>query len=274
MCEIIIDGKTAKFESSVLTQHDLAPYRESARHITICDSVTEIWNDAFRKFNKLKNVEISNSVKVIGETAFLECSALKTVAFPDSITELRFSVCKNCKSLENVVIPDSVTKIGDYAFWGCTSLKSINLPDTVAYVGNSAFFKCSSLKSINIPKSIIKIGTNVFCDCDNIRVKIKTAENDIISKMVIGTFGQIITVDIEGNEYPILTCQNAIKVEAMVITGHVDYAGGKLYSGYGFNGELDPQSKVSLYCYYNERFLFYDTTMDGFKEKLDFFNIC
>ncbi len=250
MCEVIIDGKTVEFEGSVLTEYILESYRKTARHITICDSVTEIGIFTFSEFENLKSIEIPSSVVIIGNGAFNRCSAL-----------------------ENIVIPDSVTMIGDGAFLKCTSLKSISLPDAVAYIGNSAFYKCNSLKSINIPKSLINIGTNVFYECDNIRVKIQTAKDDIISKMAIGTFGQIITVDIEGNEYPILTCQNTVKVEAMIITSFVDYADGKLYSGYGFNGELDPQSKVPLYCYYNERFLFYDTTMDGFKDKLDFFNI-
>lgn len=268
MCEIIIDGKTVKFKSSVLTQYDLRFYQETANHIIICDSVIEIRDGAFAHFSRLTSIKISNSVKVIGEAAFAGCSSLKTIVFPDLITELRYSICRACKSLENVVIPDSVKSIGDYAFWECTSLTSINLPDTVVYVGKSAFAKCNSLKSINIPKSIMEIGTYAFYECDNIRVKLRNKKDDIISKTAIGKKGQIITIDTEDDEYPILTCSNGLKSESMVIESFVDYACGKIYSGYKFNGKLDPQNKEPLYCFEGKGYLLYDVTTDGLKAKL------
>lgn len=223
MCEIIIDEKLIKLEGSVLTYATLEPYHKMAKHVKVCDSVTEIGYYAFSRFRMMNKIEISNSVNRIGGYAFFKCEAL-----------------------EEITIPDSVTSIGD-----------------------QAFYDCISLKSINIPKSVVRIGVNVFYKCNNVRVKTNVTKS-VLSRMVKGQSGQIITICIDENEYPILSDKQG---NTMVITGHVNHAGGMLYSGYQFNGDLNPRNVEPMYCYVIKNRCLTCYSLNEIKTELDRLNI-
>ncbi len=224
MCKVIIDGETVEFEGPALTYVTLRPYRKTARHVVIGDSVTEIGNDAFFEFTKLTSVEI----------------------------------------------PDSVKRIRSYVFVGCEAIESIIIPNSITKIGGKAFSRCKSL-SIEIPESVVNIGIKAFWGCNNIKINAKKETFPVLisNEALKGRIGQIITVVIEGDEYPILTYQYAVKFESMVITSFVDYADGKLYSGYEFDGELDSQGKVSLYCYCDASHCFYKPTLSELKTLLE-----
>lgn len=253
MCEVIIDGETVEFEGSVLTQEALEPYRDTTRHIKIYDTVTEINGWAFSQFRVLESIEIPDSVKKIGQFAFYGCETMESIIIPDSITTIRECVFDSCKSLKSVTIPNSVKNIEDGAFSDCIKLKKVTIPASVTYVGSRAF-----------------IG------CDNIVVKISDADYVFSEKTLWGKPGQIITVDNDGDEYSVLNYNDtnySVNPKLMVITGYVDYAGGKIYSGYEIDGKLNPPRKKDLYCYKVGYIRLYEPTLKSLKELLDSFDI-
>lgn len=197
-------------------------------------------------------IKICDSFTEIGMFAFFAFENLKSIEIPNSVIIIERDAFNSCYALENIVIPDSVTKIGDGAFWECTSLKSISLPDAIE-IGSEAFFRNNN--------------------SDNIRIKLRKANSTLQNVSLVGDTGQIITVDNDGNDYSVLTYRNTYGY-TMIVTGHVDYAGGKLYSGYEFLGDLEPSKTESMYCYISEGNVYYDTTLSGLKRQLEDFDIC
>ena len=198
-------------------------------------------------------------------------SAARHIEIGKSVTEIESYAFYHFFDLESIEIPDSVREIKDYAFCGCEAIERVVIPNSVTKIGAGAFNSCKSLKSIEIPKSVTYIGRLAFFNCNNVRINTKGSKYILASEALSGIGGQIITIDISGDVYPVLTYDNKLcneGVKLMVITGHVDCAKGRLYSGYEFNGVLDPQNKEFLYCYGGEDYLLYDATMDGLKAKL------
>ncbi len=87
----------------------LFEYTGSGGKISIPDSVSRIYEDAFWGCEELTEVIIPDSVQVIGKEAF-----------------------RNCENLKSVVIGSGVQLIADYAFYDCPSLKKISLPEDVS----------------------------------------------------------------------------------------------------------------------------------------------
>lgn len=226
MCEVIIDGKTVEIEGSVLSQRDLKPYQK-AKNITICNNVTKIGEWAFSNFALLASVEIPDSVVSIGMYAFNQCD-----------------------SLRSIFVPKSIEEIEDCAFWYCTSLENITIPDSAKKIkiGSGVFCSCKSLKSIEIPQSVTSLGEYDFLGCNNIKIKVKTP-NVFSSKSLLGAVGQILNIVFDCDEYPLITYSDGNSLNPMVVTGYVDYAKGRLYSGYKFDGSLNPKNKELVYMY-------------------------
>lgn len=199
MSEILINGSPVKITGSFLTEDDLYPYRNLAKHITISDSVTRIEKWAFFDFKALKNVEISDSVTYIGDGAF-----------------------GNCSSLRRITIPGSVTTMGNCVFGG---------------------------------------------KHNNIRIELKNMKG-LSERSFSGYAGQSHVIAFDGDEYPIMAYfasrSSGFANGLMVVTGFVDYAKGKLYSGYEFrNNELNPSVKTPVYCYvFKKNVLYSDTLKD------------
>lgn len=252
MCEIIIDGKTVEFKGSVLSQKDLKPYQK-AKNIIICNTVTEIGEWAFSNFALLVSVEIPDSVVSIGMFAF-----------------------NKCVSLRSIFVPKSIEEIKDCAFWKCTSLENITIPDSAKKIkiGSGAFCHCKTLKSIEIPQSVTSLGEDVFLGCNNIKIKVKTP-NVFSSKSLLGAVGQILNIVFDCDEYPLITYSDGKSLNSMVVTGYVNYAKGQLYSGYKFDGSLNPKNKelVYMYCDGTLRNCLSDYSTSGLEAKIAEFNI-
>lgn len=176
------------------------------------------------------------------------------------------------ETAKDIKILNSVKIIKDDAFSDCKTLKSVTIPDSVTAIGNYAFYICKSLKSIVIPESVTSVGDRAFSGCNNITVKINST-NGFSKDTFLGFMGQILNVVIDGDEYPVLNC--SFTSDLMVVTGYVDYAFGKLCSGYKFDGEFfNPSEKNPMYCYYDRSFFRYNDTLDGLKKQLDILDIC
>ena len=137
--------------------------------ITIPNSVTSIESATFQNCSSLASITIPNSVTSISAQAFLGCSSLTSVIIPNSVTSIGSSAFEGCSSLTSVIIPNSVTSIGSSAFEGCSSLTSITMSNSITNIEESTFMNCKSLLSITIPENVIQVKSNAFLGCTSLK---------------------------------------------------------------------------------------------------------
>ena len=159
--------------------------------ITIPNSVTSIWEDAFygtawydnqpnglvyagKVAYKYKGAMPENTAIVLEEgtteiasKAFYNCSGLTSITIPNSVTRIGMEAFRDCTGLTSIEIPNSVTVIGGEAFSGCTGLASVTIPNSVIHLGGT-FSGCSGLTSVNIPNSVTVIDGRTFEDCSSL----------------------------------------------------------------------------------------------------------
>ena len=123
--------------------------------LTLPETVTDIYYDAFRGCRELTSVTLPDSVTYLGSSVFAECEALTEVTLPKGLTAIENATFRACGSLAQIEIPAGVKSIGSSAFDGC-ALKEIALPEGVASIGNEAFKDCA-FEEIAIPKSVTTI---------------------------------------------------------------------------------------------------------------------
>jgi hypothetical protein len=92
------------------------PSRSYIDSIIMPDTVTSLYNNAFRRCNELKTIELSQKITVIPERAF-----------------------SGCTSLKEITLHDGIVSIGRLAFLGCENLKEITIPSSVKTIDRAAF---------------------------------------------------------------------------------------------------------------------------------------
>lgn len=167
--------------------------------IILCDTITEVEENAFEgckslKFNEIDNVgylgsslkpymlamtvydktatEISvhSGTLCIYSNALSECVNIETFTVPEGVKSIGSKAFYKNLSLKTVNLSDSVTVIGDYAFYDCANLMNINIGNDshLVSIGQYAFYDCSSLKSITFSKGIEKVGECAFLGCSSL----------------------------------------------------------------------------------------------------------
>ena len=129
--------------------------------LTLPETVTDIYYDAFRGCSELTSVTLPDSVTYLGSSVFAECEALTEVTLPKGLTSIENATFKDCGSLAEIEIPAGVKSIGSAAFEGC-ALKEIVLPEGVERIGDQAFYYCDELASVAFPDSISEMGMDVL----------------------------------------------------------------------------------------------------------------
>lgn len=129
--------------------------------LTLPETVTNIYYDAFRGCRKLTSVTLPDSVTYLGSSVFAECEALTEVTLPKGLASIENATFKSCSSLAEVEIPAGVKSIGGSAFEEC-ALKEILLPDGVERIGDRAFYYCDELASVVFPDSVCEMGMDVL----------------------------------------------------------------------------------------------------------------
>lgn len=191
---------------------------ETIRTVTLPDTATRIFNEAFMNCTALESVKgkgitqveknaFTNStisvfpfeqLTTISNNAFEGCKNLKDVNLAN-VTTIQANAFKNASGLESLncdklttlgvgafagsdvkaVDFENLTTVSSNAFENCTSLSTASFPYAKT-ISQNAFFNCSSLESISVPVAK-NIGANCFKGCSLKKVFLDRAE-------IIGNF--------------------------------------------------------------------------------------
>ena len=101
--------------------------------------ITEIGYNAF-KGESFESIVIANTVTTIYDEAFRDCLSLDTVTFSGTsrLTYIGDSAFRGCEALSNITLPPAITTVGELAFYGATqsgfgNLYNLNLQDKNYY---------------------------------------------------------------------------------------------------------------------------------------------
>lgn len=167
-----------------------------ATSITIPNSVTDIYNAAFRNTG-ISQLEIPESVTYIGDDAFANNVSLETVVFPNSVTEVGYDPFAGCEKLSHsiyndklyvkyigedsvLVVPDGITTI-------CSNATNQYLSTTLGKTVQS------KVRDIVLPESVEKLAKNAIYSSALKTITIKSAvppvcgENAVIPASLIST---------------------------------------------------------------------------------------
>ena len=193
-----IDGNLYSEDGTVLMQYAVG---KTDTAFVIPDSVTTVYDYAFKDCYHLSEIELPDTVRSIGFSAFTNCTKLTSITVPNGVTSIGYQAFYGCESLVSVSISSSVSNIGSEAFNMCESLTNINvdanndvyqsidgnlytidgtrliqyaigkqdyifnIPNGVVIIGEDAFNWCDALMTVVIPDSVTTIEENAFYNC-------------------------------------------------------------------------------------------------------------
>lgn len=177
---------------------------EGLTSITIPDSVTKIYVDAFRGDTNLTSVLFNAQycdtylpLYITSKWVFRGCYNITNFSFGDSVHRIPDYLCYGLSGLTAITIPESVTTIGYNAFRECTSLNTVffNARNCFSAGGRlmdeNVFYECGNitefifgnnvqwipnylcccvteLTSVTIPNSVSSIGSYAFENCSGL----------------------------------------------------------------------------------------------------------
>lgn len=142
------------------------------KNVVLPNTLTEIYDTAFKDCNRLVSLNIPDSVTYLPNRPFVGCTSISSVTFGKGIKRIPVECFKGSKSLRYVDLGEATT-IGEKAFMQCPNLEVINIPDTVVTIEEQAFYECLNVVSINLGTSVNKILDRAFANipfCDKIVV--------------------------------------------------------------------------------------------------------
>ena len=170
------------------------------RKVTLPDTVTKIYEDAFSECKDLTTINIPASVKEISGRSFSECYNLTNfnvdpnnpyLTFEDGILyskdKTRVIMCLPSKK-GKVTLDEKVKTIEEYAFYYCKDITGVELGNNVEEIKAHAFDH-ADIDAINIPKSVKTIGKDAF---DESVVKFVKIENGSKVKLESQAFSDCI----------------------------------------------------------------------------------
>ena len=129
---------------------------EDITAVIMPDSITKIYDDAFRDCSALESLTLSANLEKIYANVFWGCgsSDMGAITLPATLTYLApgafygssFSSISFAEGSQIKMIPDST-------FAECPYLSEVNLPDSMTAIGSGVFGRSPSLLSINVPES-------------------------------------------------------------------------------------------------------------------------
>lgn len=158
-----IDGVLTTIEGDCILTF---PAGKSDSYI-VPESITQIFNFAFRNNNLLKGIYMHDGVTDIGPYTFLNCSSLREMKLSNSLERIDTCTFAGCESLAKLSLPESVRTIAYGAFRNCSSLQDIEWNNSIMTIESEAF-KDVPVRNIIFPYSLKEVGYNAFSNVDNV----------------------------------------------------------------------------------------------------------
>ena len=118
-------------------------------------------------FPELRKVIICDGVTAVGKNAFRRCANLERVSFPVEkrcyVDDYAFT---ECPKLDSVVIPSTITSLGTEAFYFCSHLSYLKLTEGLQNISGGCFTG-TRIKEVYLPASL-EIYTFPFEYCDSL----------------------------------------------------------------------------------------------------------
>lgn len=143
-------------------------------NIIIPNSVTEIYDGAFRGCSKLKTLTIEDGDEIltmkcsryIKENTFFQDCPLETLYLGRDLSfETTESPFYKVQTIKNLTIGNSVTKIGNDLFSYCSGIKNLTLGNSITEIGKKSFAYCTGLTNLTISNSVTMIREYAFRSC-------------------------------------------------------------------------------------------------------------
>ena len=162
------------------------------RDVVIPDSVTTIYDGAFRYCYDMETLSLGSGVTSIGPAAFERSTAKVTLSSKNTAFSLQNNVlfdrnkttlvqCFN-GDVATYTVPSTVKELGDYCFAGLDRLETVIIPNGVTRLGEGVFENCRELVKVDIPASVTEIGSEAFAFSGNARVSVAAGNTAYCSR--------------------------------------------------------------------------------------------
>ena len=162
------------------------------RDVVIPDSVTTIYDGAFRYCHDMETLSLGSGVTDIGPAAFERSTAKVTLSSKNTAFSLQNNVlfdrnkttlvqCFN-GDVATYTVPSTVKELGDYSFAGLDRLETVIIPNGVTRLGEGIFENCKALVKVDIPASVTEIGSEAFAFSGNARVSVAAGNTAYCSR--------------------------------------------------------------------------------------------
>lgn len=190
--DIVIPG-TVIYNGRTLTVVRIgteAFWQDHITSVTIPNTVTDVYVEAFKKCEDLKRVVIEDGNTPLqfysskyNEYPFgditctmfhdspLESVYLGRTVFYDTAgidQYLNLNPFWGHETLKEVTIGNSVKELSECTFRLCRNLENVTFGNSIEKIGELAFVACSKLISVNIPNSVKSIGASAFSSCSGL----------------------------------------------------------------------------------------------------------
>lgn len=202
-------------------------------------NVVAVKANAFAGNKKITSVTIPETVTTIFTNAFKNCTGLKSVTISGSkLKTIHKQAFWQCTSLTSFTMPDSVQTLGDAVFEGCSKLKTVKLSSGLTKIPIKCFGECSSLTKITIPKGVINIEKSAFCNAN----KLETVTLEKGSKLVaIGDYAFSSCSSLKK-----MTVQGSTTTKDLKLPDTVSQIGGMAFNGTNFSTIIIPDKILKL----------------------------
>ena len=162
------------------------------RDVVIPDSVTTIYDGAFRYCYEMETLSLGSGVTSIGPAAFERSTAKVTLSSKNTAFSLQNNVlfdrnkttlvqCFN-GDVATYTVPSTVKELGDYSFAGLDRLETVIIPNGVTRLGEGIFENCKALVKVDIPASVTEIGSEAFAFSGKARVSVAAGNTAYCSR--------------------------------------------------------------------------------------------
>lgn len=166
----------------------------------------------------LSSYTVRNGTKHIAALAFRKAEKLSNIEFPDGLLNIGDASFSSCKSLKHITIPASVESVGVSAF-NNSSIEKVVFLGVPVVIEPSAFAACEHLEQIVVPQGSKQYFQNILANQSHL-VKETSGEVSLITP--VSTTKPEVKNQEKNN--PKIHNQNNMSIEEILATLKEDYA--------------------------------------------------